>query len=184
MLTEPLPTILDVRKAAAREVSVSGAVALSGLSRLQDMLSVNDGHDGHHDGRIEAFFRFYRDEENRFIVAVKVAAELAVLCQRCLETMPVSVRSENRLAIVGDDDTARQLPTALDPWVVEGEFGDLWALVEDELILALPVVAYHDTEACKQLLDAYRRPPVADENGDNPFKVLERLKAGTTQQEK
>ena len=177
MLTEPLPTTLDVRKAAAREVSVGGVVALPRLSRLKDMLASDEG-------RIEAVFRFCRDEENRFIAAVEVEAELAILCQRCLETMSVSIQAEHRLAVVGDDDAAKQLPSALEPWVVEGEQGDLWALVEDELILALPVVAFHDTDECKQLMDAYRRPLDADESSDSPFKVLERLKSGATQQEK
>ena len=174
MLTEPLPTTLDVRKAAVREVSVGGAVDPSRLSRLQSLVVSDSGRDG----QVEASFSFCRDEEGRFIAAVEVVAELPVLCQRCLETMTVSIQTEHRLAVVGDDDAAKQLPASLEPWVVEGESGDLWALVEDELILALPVVAYHDTDECKKLMDAYRRPTVADESGeghDSPFKVLERL---------
>ncbi len=176
MSTEPLPTTLDVRKAAAREVSVSGSVPLSSMTRLRGALASEDG-------RIEAQCRFGRDEENRCIVALSVTAELEVPCQRCLEKMALTVASENRLAIVGGDDMAKQLPGDLDPWVVEGEQGNLWALVEDELILELPVVSYHETEACKQLLDAYRQPPVTPEpDGDNPFKVLEQLKSGSTEE--
>ncbi len=176
MLTEPLPTTLDVRKAAAREVSVSGSVPVAKLERLQGALASEAGS-------IEARCEFGRDEENRSIVTLTVTAELEIPCQRCLEKMPVSVAAVNRLAIVGSDDSAKQLPGSLDPWIVEAEQGDLWTLVEDELILELPVVAYHDTDACKQLLDAYRQPPVtAEPDGDNPFKVLEQLKPGSTEE--
>ena len=67
--------------------------------------------------------------------------------------------------------------------MVEGEQGDLWTLVEDEMILAIPIVSYHDTDACKQLLDAYRQPPAtAEKEGDNPFKALEQLKPGSVEE--
>ena len=177
MLTEPLPTTLDVRKAAAREVTVSGTVALEKLPRLQTLLASDEGH-------IEAECRFERDEENRFIAEVNIRAELYVRCQRCLERLALQLESSNRLAIVSDDELARQLPASLDPWVVDSETGDLWALVEDDLILEVPAVAYHDTEACRRLLDDYRQPPSdIERDGDNPFKVLERLKTGSTEQE-
>ena len=97
MLTEPLPTTLDVRKAAAREATVSGVLALPELARLQGVLASENG-------RVEAVFAFGRDEENRYVVTVSVDAEVEVHCQRCLDSMQVAVQSENRLAIVGDDD--------------------------------------------------------------------------------
>jgi uncharacterized protein len=166
---------VDVRKAAARESVVSGAVSLPELPRLCDALASDSG-------TIEARCEFSRDEENRSIVALAVSAQVQVACQRCLQAMPLALKAENRLAIVGDDDMAKQLPAHLDPWIVEGEQGDLWRLVEDELILELPAVAYHDTDACKKLLDAYRQPPATPEtDGDNPFKVLEQLKPGSKQ---
>ncbi|MDJ0878408.1 MAG: YceD family protein [Halieaceae bacterium] len=177
MSPEPLPTTLDVRKAAARGSVVSGAVELAKLLRLREALASGEGI-------ITARCAFGRDEESRALVTVTVSAELTVACQRCLQPMPLAIESENTLAIVGSDEMAKQLPASLDPWVVAEEQGDLWDLVEDELILEIPVVAYCDTDACKQLLDAYRQPPETPEtDGDNPFKVLEQLKPGATQQE-
>ena len=176
MSNEPLPGTTDVRKAAARDAVFSGSVPLSSMDRLRTALASDQGE-------VSAECRFSRDEENRWIVTVALTASLEVPCQRCLEPMPLTVQSENRLAIVGSDDMARQLPSSLDPWLVEGEQGDLRALVEDELILGIPVVSYHETEDCKQLLDAYRQPPVtAEPEGENPFKVLEQLKPGSAEE--
>jgi len=176
MSAEPLPETLDVRKAAAREAVVSGRVPLSSLSRLADVLASAEGD-------ATARCRFSRDEENRSIVDVDVEATVQVTCQRCLQTMPLQLDVHGKVAVVGDDDAAKQLPAALEPWVVATETASLWHLVEDELMLALPVVAYHDSEDCKRLLDAYRRPPESGKpSGDNPFKVLERLKSGRTEE--
>lgn len=172
MLTEPLPTTLDVRKAAAREVTVCGVLTLSELTRLQGVLASDCGH-------VEATCAFGRDEEKRFVALISVAANVEVRCQRCLDIMPIVLATENRLAIVGDDDQAGSVPSHMEPWLVEGEQGNLWALVEDELILGIPIVSYHDSEECKQILKEYQQPPpesVAVE--ESPFKVLEQLKLG------
>jgi uncharacterized protein len=172
MLTEPLPTTVDVRKAAAREVTVDGVLALSKMVRLQGALASSEGH-------VEADIAFSKDEENRSIATVTVRADVEVCCQRCLESMPHRVESENRLAIVGDYERARQLPSQIEPWMVESEQGDLWGLVEDELILAIPIINLHESEDCNELLKEYRdQPPAVEEVADNPFKVLEQLKPG------
>jgi uncharacterized protein len=172
MLTEPLPATLDVRKAAAREATVDGVLALSKMARLQGALASLDGH-------VEAQIAFSKDEESRCIAVVIVRADVSVSCQRCLESMPHRVESENRLAIVGDDELARQLPSRLEPWMVAGEQGDLWALIEDELILAIPLINFHESEDCNELLKEYRDPPpVMEEAADNTFKVLAQLKPG------
>jgi uncharacterized protein len=172
MSTEPLPTTLDVRKAAAREVTVSGVLALAKLTRLEGVLASDSGH-------VEATIAFGRDEEKSFVATISVAANVEVRCQRCLDIMPIVVATENRLAIVADDDQARSVPSHMEPWVVEGEQGSLWTLVEDELILGIPIVSYHDSEECKQILKEYQQPPPESvEVEENPFKVLEQLKPG------
>ncbi len=175
MLTEPLPTTLDVRKAAVRGATVSGCVAVSKLDRLRPILASDNA-------RVDAHFAFSRDEENRSVIALSLSAKVEVICQRCLQSMPIEISGENRLAIIGDDEQARQLPARLEPLLVEGELCDLWTVVEDELMLNLPIVSYHETKDCKQLLEDYSRP-APDPGGveDNPFSVLERLKPGNKQ---
>lgn len=173
MLTEPLPTTLDVRKAAVRGLTVSGCLAVSKLDRLRPILASDDAC-------IEAHFAFSRDQENRAIIELSLSAKLEVTCQRCLQSMPIELSGENQLAIIGDDEQAQQLPAQLEPLVVSGEFCDLWTVVEDELILSLPIVSYHETRECKQLLEDYSQP--AHEQGqakENPFSVLEQLRPGS-----
>jgi uncharacterized protein len=174
MLTEPLPRTLDVRKAAARGVSISGVLRPLDLQRFRLLLA-------EHAGVIQADLAFYRDEENRDLVHLVTAAEVAVTCQRCLQSMPLQVGSDSILAIVWSDDQARQLPRHLEPLIAEGESCNLWELVEEELILALPAFSYHETENCKESLAGYIEPApdeVTDESRPNSFDVLAQLKPG------
>ena len=90
MLTEPLPNALDVRKASARGVSISGTLKPLDLPRFKALLADEAG-------AIRADLAFSRDEENRPVVQVKIAAEVAVICQRCLNAMQVDVEGENQL---------------------------------------------------------------------------------------
>ncbi|MCX2973115.1 hypothetical protein EYC87_05880 [Halieaceae bacterium IMCC8485] len=172
MLTEPLPNTLDVRKAAARGVSISGALKPVDLPRFMALLA-NDT------GEIMAGLAFSRDEENRAVVAVEFEAKISVICQRCLQAMPLSMTGDNSLGVVLTDEQAKHLPRHLDALIVPEESCNLWELVEDELILALPPFSYHDTEDCKQILSEYTGPGPEEGEGDqkpNPFDVLAQLK--------
>ena len=91
--------------------------------------------------------------------------------------------SDNAFVIAIDTSASMRaediLPSRLEAWMVEGDQGDLWGLVEDELILAIPIINLHESEDCNELLKEYRAPPpTVEEVADNPFKVLEQLKPG------
>ena len=174
MLTEPLPTILDVRKAAVRGASVSGTLKPQDLKRFRPLLGGDAGY-------IAVDMAFSRDEENRYLVQVSIEANIVVICQRCLEEMPEYLSCANTLAILWTDEEAAHLPRHLDPLVVEGTSCSLWAVVEDELILAMRPFSYHDTEDCNMKVAAIPGPAPQEGAGagrPNPFNVLGQLKPG------
>lgn len=174
MLTEPLPSTLDVRKAAVRGVSVSGTLKPLELQRFRPLLASDDG-------AVEAELTFSRDEENRHVIHVAVEADVAVTCQRCLESMSIHLNSENSLAAVWTDEQAAHLPRYLDPLIVADEASSLWELVEDELILAMPPFSYHDTEDCRESIAGFSAPAPEEATlaeKPNPFNVLAQLKPG------
>ncbi|WP_162845995.1 YceD family protein [Seongchinamella sediminis] len=130
-------------------------------------------------GEIDAELTFSRDEEKQPVIEVCYQAKVLVECQRCLQAMPLELAGENTLGIVWTDDQARHLPRHLDPLIVPEEGANLWELLEDELILALPSFNYHDTEDCKQILSDYTGPAPDEGEGDNkpnPFDILAQLK--------
>jgi uncharacterized protein len=170
--------MLDARKAAVRGVSVSGVLSPSELPRLRSLLASDKG-------LISAELAFSRDEDNRYLVRSVLSAELEVNCQRCLDTMTISLASDNSLALVWTDEQAAHLPRDLDPLILGEENCSLWDLVEDELILALPAYSYHETEDCKAVLAEYEglsQDTQSETEGPNPFGVLAQLKRGEEQQ--
>ena len=173
MLTEPLPNTLDVRKAAARGVSVSGAIKLLELHRFRELLVSEEGS-------IQAELSLSKDAENRSLVHIAVTADVEVTCQRCLLPMPVHLSTENTLAAVWTDEQAHHLPRYLDALFTTQEASNLWEIVEDELILELPPFNYHDTEECKKILADFSPPSSKEATAGekpNPFNVLEQLKS-------
>lgn len=176
MLTEPLPTILDVRKAAVRGAGISGVLKPQDLKRFRPLLGSNEGD-------ISVEMAFSRDEENRYLVRVAIEAHIVVICQRCLEPMPACLLCKNALAILWTEEEAAHLPKHLDPLVVGVPFCNLWELVEDELILTVRPYSYHDIEDCKPNISAYFEPAPQQGQGQGesrptPFDVLRQLKPG------
>jgi len=164
--------MLDFRRAASRGVRVSGSLQPGDLPRLAPLLAGGGG-------TIEASFAFHRDDEGRFLASLAVAAELPVECQRCLEAVTETLAPRSELAALWSDEQARHLPASLEPVLAFGDEVDLWELVEEELVLALPPFSYHADPACIDRLapgEAQREPREAGPGRDNPFEVLAQLK--------
>ena len=173
MSAEALPTALDIRKVAQRGGDIRAVLNPSDLPRFRALLAGEEG-------RISARFRLSQDEEGRHLVSVEIDAEVVVECQRCLEPMSTQLACRSELAVVWTDEQAAALPKHLEPLIVEDQFCDLMAVVEEELILALPPFSYHDTEHCRKLTRVFSDPVVEDEVEEkrNPFDVLAQLKPG------
>lgn len=73
--------------------------------------------------------------------ALDVRAGVTLVCQRCLQPMPHELRADSRLAFVMQDSD--RVPTGHEAITGDPKRVDLAALVEDELLLALPVIARH-----------------------------------------
>jgi uncharacterized protein len=105
--------------------------------------------------------------------------DLALQCQRCLTAVVEQVVAERDFLFVADEATAEAMDeeSEADVLVISRDF-DVLSLVEDELLLALPLVPRH--EICPQAVPV----AVADEAFEqaserpNPFAALAALKKG------
>ncbi len=116
-------------------------------------------------------------EARRKTVSGQLQAILRTTCERCLGPMSLTVETDFSLFAVDRPQSAET--SGADEAIVETPRGqlDVRAMLEDEIILALPVVARHDDPHC----DGAPRHFGPDEQGElpereNPFKVLEALK--------
>ena len=111
-----------------------GSLPLSGMSRLAGVLADAEG-----DCRYE--MEFGRDGLDLPYVEIRAEAELPLLCQRTLERFLLPVSVFQRLGLITDEAQEAALPEGMEP-ILLGTGGELHpaGLVEDELILAVPVV--------------------------------------------
>lgn len=107
---------------------------------------------------------------------LKAQAVVPMLCQRCLEPAMIQLDVDRVLLFAGDDAQARELDEASELDVLgPAQAEDVQRLVEDELILSLPIVPAH--ARCPRAIHwsaghadfEAAQPP-------NPFAVLQKLK--------
>lgn len=75
-----------------------------------------------------------------------VSARLMLVCQRCMTIAPIGIASQRWFRFVADEAVAAAEDDESDEdvLVLEPRF-DLLALIEDELLMSLPLVPMHDT---------------------------------------
>ncbi len=168
-----LPSHVDAVRLCQQGGHLSGDVAFARLNRLAQQLC-------HQSGQAHVDWQFSLDEQSRKVIHGTVKAVLPLVCQRCLEQVEVAVQADTALALVWTDEQAAQLSRSLDPVLMESDELDMLVAVEDELLLALPIVAAHETGACQAapIWEETLAEPMASEKKDNPFQVLAGLKLG------
>lgn len=108
-----------------------------------------------------------------------VQCSVPLLCQRCLTSVDVPLEVERSFRFVADEATAEALDdeTEEDLLAISREF-DLRELIEDELLMSLPVVPLH--EECPvpvTLASSDEDFEAVNEEKPNPFAALAALRA-------
>lgn len=166
---KPLPKQGDPRKFAQQGVTLEGFIPVAELPRVVEATESSAGN-------VQVKLEFKVSEEGKRAVIGQASTELSLICQRCLEPVSVAVESDISLAIVWDEEAAKALPQHFDPWIAGEGAADLYDMVEEELLLSLPAVAYHE-EPCLDGKLYSSGKPVEVKKEKNPFQVLEQLKS-------
>ncbi len=167
-----LPRLIEPAKLAQQELEIVGFVPASELKRVSaEVLDIDD---------VQCQLSFKVDEQYRRLASGKLTTKVALACQRCLEAVDHDIACDVKVAIIGDEAKAKNLPTWLDPWIVEGTEANLYEFVEDEILLNLPQFAWHEKDCIDPALYSSGEIPLEEEETlkkDNPFQMLEKLKS-------
>ena len=172
MLDRPLPEYVDARKAFLENEEVSGFVASEKLVNMRDILVSENAS-------VKAILKFLKDKTGRRIITGELTATIEVACQRCLEPLELIIEDDISLIVVDDDESAQRLEKNYEGWVCTTHKLCLAELIEEQLILALPLVSVHSDSSCSQHALQYISPlGDADypKRGQSPFEVLKSLK--------
>ncbi len=125
---------------------------------------------GPQDGEMVYELAFDRDEQGTRRVSGSVFAHVRMICSRCLAPVELTLRPRFVLGIVADDAAAAALPEPYDPLVSAAPM-PLAQLLEDELLLALPLVPVHLDGGCGRSGDL-ATTPVDGTARQGPFAIL------------
>lgn len=104
-------------------------------------------------------------------------ATVSLVCQRCLHPYAQPLSFERSLRFVRDEDMAAQLDADSDDDVLAMSRSlDLRELIEDELLLELPLVPRHETCPEPLVHAESELPEPAPEDKPHPFAALAALK--------
>lgn len=174
MSDKRLPVHIDPIRMADTRRLFEGRIPLAEMARLGGSLQDSDGE-------VAVSLEFGIDNEGIRFMRGHIRAEVSLECQRCLETMRYPIDSEFSLAVVRNPVEAEALPSHYEPLLAGGEPLFLRDIIEDEMLLALPIVPMHAREECSvstssgnEAGDGRKDTGVAAK--DNPFAVLADLK--------
>jgi uncharacterized protein len=166
-----LPDNLDPWRMVQAQRVFEGTLPLAPMKRLSELLASSNGEVSY---RVE----FGRDEFSVSHVDVRLEAELLMVCQRSMAEFLQPVSVNQRLGLMRDESEEAQLPEGYDPLLVQGGQLSMKDVIEDELILALPLVALGPGAPLEQVSVTAGTVP-EDEQAPNPFAVLGQLKSSS-----
>ena len=148
-----------------------GALPIAGFERLWGLLAEDTGDVAY---RLE----FVRNELGGASLLLDVSAPLMLTCQRTLEPFVHTVDLHARLGLIVHEREEAALAPGYEPLLVEADGRiDPAAVIEDELVLAVPLVPVSpNSEWPEEGHGAGPETTPGGENKPNPFAVLRELK--------
>jgi len=178
-MSRDFPDWVDVDRAAEGRRRFAGGLPLRNMKRLLDLLDAPEL-----DAEIKFEIDAWRDDQGTVRLDVRFAGALPLTCQRSLARYMHVIDGSSSIAVVADETALAGLPENLEPKLVKNGRLKLIELVEDELLLALPLVPRDPTlEPLEQHLLAGppAESPVTSEA--SPFAALAGLKPSPSDRE-
>ena len=168
-MSDKLPDLIDPLLFADRRSILVGTLEIAALERLSDLVVATGGE-------IEVHAQFGR-QGKRAVISGTIKAALELTCQSCLQALAWPIELKFKLAVVSSLQEAEKLEIDCEPLLLDAEKVSLNALIEDEILLALPDYPKHGFDCIpkRSSKDAeFDKNSQAETN--NPFSVLAKLK--------
>jgi len=175
-------SVVDPLQLAKQGKRLNGQLALQALPRLA-VFSCKSAV-----GKVEVDLQFSRGEDQQNRVTGSASVSFEVICQRCLEHMSLQLDSEINILLLGSQEEGNENNDGI---VCKGKM-PVTDLIEDELLLAMPMFPKHPAGDCEikgeQVESAANDTGSGSNKGrktsreDNPFAVLAKLKSGQKSQ--
>ncbi len=170
-LSGEMPETVNFKRQVELNRVYVGDYPLVKFARLKEVLE-------NVDGQVTARIEFGRSVGFACVKA-NVSANLLLKCQRCLEPLETEVSGSFKFALVRSDDEVELLPAEFEPFWLDGEDQSIIDLVEEELLLCLPMVTLHE-DACSSYMKKQNKKAKAaieaEKESSHPFAALKSFK--------
>jgi uncharacterized protein len=169
-----LPESVDAGRMVTARRCFQGSMPIAGLRRLGEVLASDAG-------TLQYELEFGRDEFGIAWLAVHVEAPLTLICQRTLEPFVLPVTVDTRLGLIGEESEEAALLPGYEPLLVTDDRLHPAAVIEDELLLAVPLVPVSpqsewSEEGREVAAQDASQETIVEDPAENPFAVLRELK--------
>jgi len=172
-----LPVEVDPFKLVEQGRIFEGRIPQGDFPRIKELLCESDNSND--DVKIiEVNLEFTRTDTRLPVIRGAIKAELQMTCNRCLEPTDLTIDTAVEVVLVSSDEQAERLQDSFDIWLIEDQNLFLQDFIEDEILLAMPIViAHEDCEPARDLIEALPgEEDVEEQQKDNPFAALKDLK--------
>lgn len=125
-----IPATVPAEPAIARGEQFEGDLPLERLERLAEFAP----------GHVRVKLAASRDSGGQAWLKGGLEGELRQVCQVCLTPFTWTFRVPVSLALVRDEEEEQRLLASADPWLVQDDRLALHEIVEDEVLLGLPMM--------------------------------------------
>lgn len=160
---------------ARQQKKSEGELLIADLPRLQQALQTLGVDDASALSAIRVRFQLQGMQPRFFgesalpMLSLAVQTELPLVCQRCFAALPENMDLHFEFALADTPPEALLEDEQVD-WLEEAADASIESLVEDELLMALPIAVMHPSDCVRLQQSAGDKP--------NPFAVLKNLKLG------
>lgn len=182
MFERVLPESVKPFKLARKNARLSGVVPLLAFENLASGMDASAAQ-----AQVQVDVRFETGPGGVALLSGTLVASIPFLCQRCLETVSVTVNTSVQLAIFEQDIDEGALPEGYESIQVDAEQVRLVDLIEQEIILAAPLVPVHENcewVAIPAQQEEIEEPTEVLPQKENPFAGLPELLAKSNQPRK
>jgi len=168
MSAERIPLHVDPQRLSRTGARFNACVSMRDMGRLLPLLAAEPGD-------VTVGLEFDLDEMQRAYLRLQLQAEVVLVCQRCLSKMKQSIVADRLLGLVCSEEQAERLPESYEPLLITNEPLFLRDVIEDELILSLPIIARHADGECELAVKKIVADTQASATQINPFAALAEL---------
>jgi len=143
MSTGPIPERVDHRKLANQAGLIEGMLPIQYFHRFGEMLVVSEGD-------VYLRLEFSEGDFGSTSVNGSAATVVCLICENCMQQFRRQVSCDVALQVVSDESKLERLLEVGDAIVAPDKVISVAELVEDELILAMPMIPRHEEGQCPE----------------------------------